>query len=127
MLRILNSPKREIKTHHFLFRYVISILKDASKSESNEEREKLSLLHSCLDYCLMTSSEIEELVEIENTFKFTSPANSIKKMNDFILKEKEMNAKYENMDKHIEFLEKRENELMNQISILQRNFVETQK
>ena len=48
-------------------------------------------------------------------------------MNDFILKEKEMNAKYENMDKHIEFLEKRENEFMNQISILQKNFVETQK
>ncbi|KAK8865042.1 hypothetical protein M9Y10_010572 [Tritrichomonas musculus] len=64
LLRILNSPKREIKNDKLFFQFGITIFKDASKSEDEEEIENLSILPSCLDFCILTSSEIEDLIQL---------------------------------------------------------------
>ena len=64
--RILNSPKRIIKNHHLLVSFVIDLIKEYSnKKIALEEKENIHILPKSLDYCLMTSEEIENLFEIE--------------------------------------------------------------
>lgn len=107
LVRILNSPKREIKNHHSLFQFITSLIKSRMDSiASEEERENLSVLPSCLDYELMTIDEIEELLKIEGSIQMMSPRNSMKKMMEMISREKEMNDKITALEEKLGGLEK---------------------
>ncbi|KAK8883599.1 hypothetical protein M9Y10_042693 [Tritrichomonas musculus] len=106
LVRILNSPKREIKNHHSLFQFITSLIKSRMDSiASEEEKENLSVLPSCLDYELMTADEIEELLKIEGSIQMMSPRNSMKKMKEMISREKEMNDKITALEEKLGGLE----------------------
>lgn len=106
LVRILNSPKREIKNHHSLFQFITSLIKSRMDSiASEEEKENLSVLPSCLDYELMTADEIEELLKIEGSIQMMSPRNSMKKMMEMISREKEMNDKITALEEKLGGLE----------------------
>ena len=112
IIRILNSPKRVVNDHHLLFSFVIEMLKEMQNKSSLKEEEKqcLSLLPSSLDYCLMSSEEIEELFEIENeNDSFFQPKNSEKRMKKFISFENEMKKKFEALEKEIQANEEKHN------------------
>lgn len=107
LVRILNSPKREIKNHHSLFQFITSLIKSRMDSiTSEEEKENLSVLPSCLDYELMTADEIEELLKIEGSIQMMSPRNSMKKMKEMFSREKEMNDKITALEEKLGGLEK---------------------
>lgn len=51
LIRILNSPKRQIKDHHLLFTFVFEYIKEMkNKNLSDTEKENLFILPSCLDF-----------------------------------------------------------------------------
>ncbi|KAK8847921.1 hypothetical protein M9Y10_018969 [Tritrichomonas musculus] len=120
--RILNSPKRIIKNHHLLVSFVIDLIKEYSnKKIALEEKENIHILPKSLDYCLMTSEEIENLFEIENSLDFFSPQNSQEKIKKMIEDEKsnrqlisELMVKFDDLEKRYnDELKKLEEELAN--------------
>ena len=86
IIRILNSPKRNIKDHHLLFAFVISMFKKFSKNDENYEN--LSFLTCSLDYCEMSNDEIEELFSVVDASLAFGPKNADKKIKSLIVDEK---------------------------------------
>lgn len=99
IIRILNSPKKVVKDHHLMFKFVISLLKNFSKSEENFEC--ISFLTSSLDYCKMTNEEIEELFKAADRNIMFSPQNADEKILLFIDEEKKMKNKIVELEKKI--------------------------
>lgn len=102
--RILNSPKKVIKDHKLLFSFVIETIKknlNESNDKNTEDLENILILPSSLDYCSMSSIEIEELFEVENSMNFFQPKNSTEKIKEFIEFEKEMKMKVDSLEERI--------------------------
>lgn len=78
LIKILNSPKCDVKNHHLLFKIVIEKI-DKYKNEriSKEDEEILQMLPSCLDFLKMNSDEIKELISKSSSSIFF-PKNSEK-------------------------------------------------
>lgn len=106
IIRVLNSPKRILKNHHLLFKFVISEMKNASEKKLNTNDQMIyAILPSTLDYNLMTRSEIIELLEIVNqieSLNFFSPKNSNEVMKTIIQTNDEMNDKFAAIEKVVE-------------------------
>lgn len=123
--RILNSPKRVLKNHRLLFNFVIDLIKEKTKEIlSNEELEDLCILPSSLDYCEMSSDEIEELLSIETTADLFTPRNPEKRMKMFARKEIEMSAKLQSIEEKIS---ENENEYKAKIESLEKALENTRK
>lgn len=104
LIRILNSPKCDVKNHHLLFRMVIDKL-DKYKNEkiSIEDQEILKILPSCLNFLEMNADEINELISKSSSLTFI-PKNS-EKMIGLLTKEidemKKMIFQQENKNKDL--------------------------
>lgn len=102
LVRILTSPNRQIKDHHLLLSFIISVIKDQINEHKNPTQnnkiEYFTILPSCLDFCEMSSSEIEELLKLENEIDIFSPKNPIKRIKSLISNENEMKKKISELE-----------------------------
>ena len=112
LIRILNSPKRQLKDHSLLFSFIKEIINEKRKQDiqDHEDLQNLLILPSCLDYCLMNSTEIEELFKIEGSMPFFSPRNAEDRMKIFISKEKELFERFSEIESKMKEMEKNFNQ-----------------
>lgn len=107
VVRILNSPKKVIKDHHLLFSFVIQTIQKFENEKLNEnDRKSLSVLPSTLNFCEMTTNEIEKLFEIEKANSFDCPQNSKGIIQNFISNDKEMQKKIIELEQRMIEMEK---------------------
>ena len=100
------SPNRQIKDHHLLLSFIISVIKDQinehKKQTQNNKIEYFSILPSCLDFCEMSSSEIEELLKLENEIDiFSFSFSLISNENEMKKKISELESKFNEIDRKV--------------------------
>lgn len=104
LIRILNSPKRNIQDHHSLFEFVIQKMKNCDEKDKNI----IEILPSCLDYTKMSSEEIEELLKHEKFSTTFKPKNDDELMKSILSQLKEINQKDSNYEEKFSEIKKRE-------------------